>query len=205
MRIADPYAPTKERILNAAMKLMLAQGFEATSVDEIIAEAGATKGSFFHFFKGKEDLGKAALERFVCGQMGMFEAAPFQKEKDPRARVLGWVDAVIAAFQDPKMPKSCLLGNFSQELAPTHPDFQALCAQGFARSAEGLARDLSAAGLGDAARLADLFLSIIQGSLILVKAKKDVSIAVENMRYFRSYVEGLLASADGRGSGKARR
>lgn len=187
------------------MRLMLAQGFEATSVDEIIADAGATKGSFFHFFKSKEDMGKAALERFVCRQAEMFQSAPFQKEKNPRVRVMGWIDAAIAAFQNPKMPKSCLLGNFSQELAPTHPDFQALCAQWFSRWAEGLARDLSAAGLSGAARLADMFLSIIQGSLILVKAKKDVSIAVENMRHFRSYIEGLIASADGRRSGKVRR
>lgn len=189
MRTANPNAPTKEKLLDTAIKLMLAQGFEATSVDEIIAEAEATKGSFFHFFESKAALGKSALERFARRQMEMFQAAPFQKEKNPRARVLGRIDAVIAIFQDPKMPKSCLLGNFSQELAPTHPDFQALCAQGFSRSTEGFARDLSAAGYGDAARLADLFLAIIQGSLILIKAKKDVSIGVENMRHFRSYIE----------------
>lgn len=196
MRTADPNAPTKEKLLEAAMELMLAQGFEATSVDEIILRAGATKGSFFHFFKSKEDLGKAALERFISRQIGMFQAAPFQKEKDPRARALGWVDAVIAAFQDPKTPKSCLLGNFSQELAPTHPGFQSLCAEGFSRSTAGLARDLSAAGCPDAQRLADLFITIIQGSLILVKAKRDASIAVENMRHFRSYLESLLASTN---------
>lgn len=189
MRTADPKAPTKEKILDAAIKLMLAQGFEATSVDEIIDEAGATKGSFFHFFKNKEDMGKVALERFVSRQLEMFQSAPFQKEKDPLVRVLGWIDAVISAFQNPAMPKSCLLGNFSQELAPTHPDFQALCSQAFSRSAEGIARDLAAAGRADSARLADLFLTIIQGSLILMKAKKDVSIGVENMRHFKSYIE----------------
>ena len=203
MRIADPRAPTKEKILDAAMKLMLAQGFEATSVDAIVAGAGATKGSFFHFFKSKEDLGKAALERFARVQMERFQSAPFQKEKDPRTRVLGWVDAAIAALQDPALPKSCLLGNFSQELAPTRPEFRALCAQWFSRSAEGLARDLSAAGRDDAARLADMFLAMIQGSLILMKAKQDASIGIENMRHFRSYIQGLLASR--RGSAKVRR
>lgn len=195
MRTADPNAPTKEKLLDAAMKLMLAQGFGATSVDEIITEAGATKGSFFHFFKSKEDLGKAALERFISRQMGMFQAAPFQKEKDLRARVLGWVDAAIMAFQNPSAPKSCLLGNFSQELAPTHPGFQSLCAEGFSRSTAGLARDLAAAGCRDAQRLADLFIAIIQGSLILVKAKQDVSIAVANLRYFRDYLDRLLGNS----------
>src|SRR5579872_5004492 len=106
MRIANPNAPTKEKLLTAAIKLMLAQGFTATSVDEIIAGAGATKGSFFHFFKSKEDLAKAALERFVNCQRGRFESAPFNPLEDPKARVLGRIDAVIAAFEDPAMPKS---------------------------------------------------------------------------------------------------
>lgn len=192
MRTADPHAPTKEKLLDAAVELMLAQGFEATSVDEIIAAAGATKGSFFHFFKSKEELAKAALERFVSRRVALFESAPFHKETDPRARVLGWIDAAIMAFQDPSTPKSCLLGNFSQELAPTHPGFQSLCAESFSRSTAGLARDLAAAGCRDPQRLADLFMSIIQGSLIMVKAKRDVTIGVANLRHLRSYLEGLL-------------
>ena len=106
MRTADPNAPTKEKLLDAAMKLMLAQGFEATSVDEIIAGAEATKGSFFHFFKSKEALGKAALERFVRRQMEMFQAARFKRSRT-RGPVPKRIDAVIAIFQDPKMPKSC--------------------------------------------------------------------------------------------------
>lgn len=192
MRTADPHAPTKEKLLDAATKLMLSQGFEATSVDEIIAEADASKGSFFHFFKSKNALGKEVLKRFVLRRALALDAAPFQKAKDPRTRALGWIDATISALQDPATPKSCLLGNFAQELAPTHPDFQTLCAQEFSRSSAGLERDLAAAGCADAPRLADLFLAILQGSLTLIKAKQDVSVGVENLRHFRRYVESLF-------------
>lgn len=194
MRTADPNAPTKEKILEAAIKLMLAQGFTATSVDEIITEAGATKGSFFHFFKSKEDLAKTALERFVRRQRERFQSAPYEKETDPKRRVLGRIDAVIEVFQDPHMPKSCLLGNFSQELAPTNPEFQSLCAQWFSLASQEFARDLSAAGCPDAPRLADLFHTIIQGSLLLCKARKDASIAVENMKHFKRYVKSIMES-----------
>lgn len=98
MRTADPHAPTKENILAAACKLMLQKGFNATSVDEICAAAGATKGSFFHFFKSKDDLGKAALKSFVERGRLIFESAPFQKLKDPKARLLGWIDTAISIF-----------------------------------------------------------------------------------------------------------
>jgi len=192
MRTADPHAPTKEKIVQAAIKLMLAQGFTATSVDEIITEADATKGSFFHFFKSKEDLAKTALERFVHRVRERFQSAPFEKETDPKRRVLGRIDAAIEVFQDPRMPKSCLLGNFSQELAPTHPEFQSLCSKWFSLASEGFARDLANAGCPDAQRLADLFQTVVQGSMLLGKAKKDPSIAVENLKHLKRYFESLM-------------
>jgi TetR/AcrR family transcriptional repressor of nem operon len=203
MRTADPNAPTKEKLLNAAMKLMLSKGFTATSVDEICAEAEATKGSFFHFFKSKEELGKAVMEHFHCRQQGMFADAPFRMEKDPLKRALGMVDAVSAAMSDPRTPKSCIVGNFSQELAPTHPEFRALCAQKFDVWIEAFSSDLAAAARArlpskqiDSRGLAGLFLSIIQGSLILIKAKDDLGIATANFRHFRRYVEGQLTGPE---------
>lgn len=199
MRTADPNAPTKEKLLDAAMKLMLAKGFTSASVDEICAEAGATKGSFFHFFKSKEELGKAVVEHFHCRQQTGFAAAPFNAEKDPLLRALGMIDAVAKAMADPRTPKSCIIGNFSQELAPTHPEFRSLCAAKFDHWIDAFASDLRDAARQrtppaqvDARGLAGLFVSIIQGSLILIKAKGDLGIAAANFRHFRRYVEGLL-------------
>lgn len=203
MRTADPHAPTKEKLLDAAMKLMLTKGFTATSVDEICAEAGATKGSFFHFFKSKEELGKAVVEHFHCRQQDGFASAPYRSEKDPLKRALGMIDAVSAAMADPRTPKSCIVGNFTQELAPTHPDFQALCAGKFDYWIEEFSANLRNAARAqkppvkiDARELAALFLAVIQGSLILMKAKKDSAIGSANLLHFRRYVERLLAGLE---------
>jgi len=189
MRTADPKAPTKEKIIASAIKLMLAQGFTATSVDEIILDAQTTKGSFFHFFKSKEELAKSALERYVCGQLERFQSAPFQKEKNPQKRVFGRIDASIAIFKDSSLPKSCLLGNFAQELAATNSEFQSVCAKMFTLAVEEFARDLKAAGCRDSVGLANLYYSIIQGSMILGKAKQDVNIAIENLKHFKQYIK----------------
>ena len=58
-RERDP-AATRQRLIDATVRLMLRQGFAATSVDRICGEAGLTKGSFFHHFESKEAVGKAA-------------------------------------------------------------------------------------------------------------------------------------------------
>jgi len=47
---------TKNRIVSAAWKLFYTQGYENTTIDDIAAEAGASKGSFYHYFDGKDAL-----------------------------------------------------------------------------------------------------------------------------------------------------
>lgn len=47
---------TKKRIVNAAWKLFYKQGYDNTTVDEIIKESGTSKGTFYHYFNGKDGL-----------------------------------------------------------------------------------------------------------------------------------------------------
>ncbi len=47
---------TKLKIINAAWKLFYEQGYDDTTVDEIIAESGTSKGSFYHHFPSKDSL-----------------------------------------------------------------------------------------------------------------------------------------------------
>jgi AcrR family transcriptional regulator len=47
---------TKGRIISAAWKLFYEQGYDDTTVEEIIEESGTSKGSFYHYFNGKDSL-----------------------------------------------------------------------------------------------------------------------------------------------------
>lgn len=47
---------TKSKIVSAAWKLFYEQGYDATTVDDIILESGTSKGSFYHYFEGKDAL-----------------------------------------------------------------------------------------------------------------------------------------------------
>ncbi|TIL69490.1 MAG: helix-turn-helix transcriptional regulator, partial [Mesorhizobium sp.] len=54
-------AETRERILEIAEASVLAKGFGATSIEEVIAEAGITKSGFFYHFKDKNELARALM------------------------------------------------------------------------------------------------------------------------------------------------
>jgi len=58
-------ADTRERILEIAESSVLAKGFAATSIEEIISEAGLTKSGFFYHFSDKSELAHAMLRRYI--------------------------------------------------------------------------------------------------------------------------------------------
>ena len=47
---------TRSKIINAAWKLFYEQGYDDTTIEEIIDESGTSKGSFYHYFGGKDEL-----------------------------------------------------------------------------------------------------------------------------------------------------
>ena len=55
---------TRERILAAATDLIHARGFKETGLSDILAASGVPKGSFYHYFPSKEDLGRELLVRY---------------------------------------------------------------------------------------------------------------------------------------------
>src|ERR1700760_3696423 len=82
---------SKTKLLDATLKVVRAKGYTATRIDDICHEAGLTKGSFFHHFKSKEELGLAAAEHFSRHADEVFAGAPYQALEDPLDRLLGYV------------------------------------------------------------------------------------------------------------------
>lgn len=200
MRAAQTHSPTQEKLLDAAQRLMLAKGFAATTVDEICDAAGLTKGSFFHYFENKEHLGKAVLERFCTSVFQRMQEGPFHKKRDPLQRVYGYVDFLRKMSGHPLADKGCLLGTFAQELSDTHPEIRAACAQRFAEWAGAVKRDLDEAKAKyapkarvDTQSLAEHFIAVLEGSLILAKAKQDRRMVAQNLQHFKRYVQRLFA------------
>jgi TetR/AcrR family transcriptional repressor of nem operon len=191
---------TRNKLLDAAQELMLTKGYVATSVEEVCQAAGLTKGSFFHYFPGKEDLGIAVAQRFCDLQRQVFEAAPYRRRTDPLDRVFGHVDFLLEMTRSPLASQGCLLGTFVQELSQTHPNIRATCAAGFEEAAADLQRDLEAARAKhtpqanwDAKSLALHLLAVVQGAIILAKARQDRTVMPDCLEHFKSYLHAVFA------------
>ncbi|MBV6394007.1 MAG: HTH-type transcriptional regulator BetI [Anaerolineales bacterium] len=66
---------TRSKIVSSAIRLFSARGFNAASVDDICAEAGVSKGAFYHHFKSKQELFLALLDLWLQTIDNAIEAA----------------------------------------------------------------------------------------------------------------------------------
>lgn len=61
---ADHAARTRTRIVDCARRLFNRHGFDSVSIDQIMGDAGLTRGGFYHYFKSKNELYAAAVSSF---------------------------------------------------------------------------------------------------------------------------------------------
>ena len=190
---------TRTALLDAALKVIRSKGYNATTVDDICAAAGVTKGSFFHHFANKEELAVEATKHWNALTGGLFESAPYQRVTDPRDRILAYIDFRSKIVQGDLADVTCLLGTLVQETYDSHPAIRAACQGGIESHARTLVPMIAQAKAlyapdadWNAENLALYTQATLQGAFILAKAQGDTSIATQCITHLRSYVQGLL-------------
>jgi TetR/AcrR family transcriptional regulator, transcriptional repressor for nem operon len=194
---------TRDRILDAAQRLVLERGFAATSVDAVLAEAPATKGAFFHHFPSKDQLGRALLERYAAADerlMDDFMAAAEAESDDPAEQLI----AFVRLFEDaagelaPVQP-GCLFVSFiyERQLAGTGEDDSIARSILYWRTRlleklESAARVHPPAIAVDLRSLADLAFTTFEGGFILARAMDDPSHLRAQLAHLRHYLELLF-------------
>lgn len=204
---------TKFKLVDAGINLMRAHGYNATTVDDICTAAGLTKGGFFHYFKSKDEIAKAALDHFYQGKAKDYTEAPFRKLADPLDRVFGRLDFVKTASGGPDHPtKGCLIGVFAQELSFVNEDFRAACQGYFSKIADDVEKDLVEARSAhpprfdfDPKSVALMYIAIVQGSLLQAKTSGSNAVLASNIEQFRTYLQCVfgLGPVSGNRSAKA--
>jgi TetR/AcrR family transcriptional repressor of nem operon len=191
--------PSKLRLLDAALKVIRTKGYAATRLEDVCAEAGVTKGSFFHHFSGKEDLAVAAAAHWSATTGAVFQQAPYQVHADPLVRLLAYVDFRKALLRGEPAEFTCLAGTMVQEAFETSPAIREACDGAITGHAAEVARDIAEAKARyapDAAwtpeGLALHTQAVIQGAFILAKARHDAQVAADSLDHLRRYLELLF-------------
>jgi TetR/AcrR family transcriptional repressor of nem operon len=177
-------AATRDQIVNAAARLMHVQGYQSTSLDDVLRESGVGKGNFYYYFKSKEDLGYAIIDRttraFVERSLGPAFA---DVEADPIAQIDGFLDRVLDAQRQRNCVGGCAMGNLACELSDVHEGFRQRLAAVFdvyrSHLAEAIRRGQQAGWLradADAGRLAQFLVAGLEGAMLLSKVARDITV-----------------------------
>ena len=196
MDMAQSQHESKTKLLDAALKVVRAKGYSATRIEDICAEAGLTKGSFFHHFRSKEDLALAAVAHWGARTTAFFADASYHDQSDPLDRLIAYVEFRKAIMTGELPEFTCFLGTIVQETYVTHADINAACERILTAHARTLEADIREAmrqyqvrGDWSAETLALHIQAVIQGGFILAKAKGSAAVAAESLDHLRRYLE----------------
>ena len=177
-------AATRDQILNAATRLIHVQGYQSTSLDDVLRESGVGKGNFYYYFKSKEDLGYAIIDRirraFIERGLGPAFA---DTDADPVGQLHAFFDRVLDSQRQRNCVGGCAMGNLASELSDVHEGFRRQLAGIFDayrdHLAEAIRRGQQSGRLradADAARVAQFLVGALEGAILLGKVTRDITV-----------------------------
>ena len=175
---------TREKILDIAKSAVLAKGFQATSIDEIIAEAGITKSGFFYHFHDKNELARALVRRFrdqveaaledTFGRAGELTDDPLQRF------LIGLKLFAELVAEDHRDGSGCIIASicyqerlFDREVMSSIRDFSQSWRQRFHGYLSDIAKQYELAPGVDLDDLSDMLACIIDGAIIMARVNND--------------------------------
>ena len=193
---------TRQRILDAAEKLVIDNGFAATSVDQVIAASHSSKGAFFHHFESKLDLARTLVERYAAADLGNLEAA-MTHAQEATDDAVGRVDAFLGYFEDRadeimSEQSSCLYVSILAERQLVLDGTSEPIVKAVLVWREGIAALLREATAGrrtdvDVDALADHVFVTFEGAFLLARSTGDAGHMRAQLRVLRQLVRAALS------------
>ena len=191
---------SREAVIEAATRLIHLKGYQNTSLDDVLSASGVGKGNFYHYFKSKEDLGYAILDRVVDAFLERGLEPCFADRDAPR---LGQIRCFLLRIRNAQRERNCVggcvFGNLAAELADVHEGFRARLSWLFARWRTRLTQVLEEAQqrgeVTDACRpeaVGHFLVAALEGAILLTKLTKDIGVmdrCVEEMNQYLSLYE----------------
>jgi TetR/AcrR family transcriptional repressor of nem operon len=176
-------ATTREQILDAAGRLIHLRGFHNTSVGDILRESGVGKGNLYYYFKSKDDLGYAALDRML----GRIQEEVLERLSasgvDPWKQIESFLDSAVERARKEGCIGGCPLGNLALEMSDIHEGFRTRLSDGFLQVRTKIQSALDRANLEgtlrdgtDIPRLANFILAAFEGAFMMGKLHRDAEV-----------------------------
>ncbi|QOX77515.1 TetR family transcriptional regulator C-terminal domain-containing protein [Trichlorobacter lovleyi] len=171
---------TRSDIIKIGTELISRQGYNATGIEMVLKEAGVPKGSFYHYFKSKEEFGLAVMDVFADYYSQRMTALLQDTTMPPLGRIRTLLEGSLERFSRNQCSKGCLIGNLGQEMADQNERFRARLDEIFADWKQLFAACLQEAQQSGSLRadcecelMASFILSGWEGAILRAKVMKS--------------------------------
>ncbi len=114
---------TRLTILQKAFELIYTNGYQTTSIDDIIATTQLTKGAFYYHFKTKDEMGLAIINEILKPSLTKSFIESLKNEQNPLDAIYNLMDNLLMKNAFLKVEYGCPASNFTQEMTPWNENF----------------------------------------------------------------------------------
>ncbi|KXX69585.1 TetR/AcrR family transcriptional regulator [Flammeovirga sp. SJP92] len=115
---------TQQLIIDTSFQLFYKDGFQSTSVNQIMKATSLTKGAFYHHFKDKREIGVAVINQIVFDRIHKNMILPLQQEGDAIEILKDIFTKKIRTFTDYEKEKGCPANNLINEIGSAEESYQ---------------------------------------------------------------------------------
>lgn len=108
--------PTKQRLLDAGLPMLLKQGYNDLGIQPLLAATGTPKGSFYHHFRDKEDFALQVIGQYMRGVHDGLDVCLANESSAPLDRIRAFFEMTQESYREEGY-LGCLLGGLGQELS----------------------------------------------------------------------------------------
>lgn len=174
-----PAQDMRQHIIDVARSLMTNKGYTAVGLAEVLSVAGVPKGSFYYYFKSKEEFGQALLEEYFAEYLGRVDAL-MARPGSGAERLLAYFDYWIET-QGTDVPEGkCLVVKLGPEVCDLSEDMRHVLKTGTAQIIQRITTcvemgtaDGSIDAQGDSVAFAESLYQLWLGASLLVKVNKS--------------------------------
>ncbi len=186
---------TVHHILEVGTQLMLEKGYHSLGINEVLDTARIPKGSFYYYFKNKEDFGAKVIEHYAQRALQFLKQYLEDDSKAPKDRIIALFEDMKPIYKEKEYKEGCLLGNCSLELSDRSETFSRVVASGLDSWQSAMEQCIaegqqngSIKSTESPAAMADFILSAWEGSLIRIKSSKEPSSYNNFVHFLKKYI-----------------
>jgi TetR/AcrR family transcriptional repressor of nem operon len=180
MKTGPKTGDTRQRILDAANRIMAAGGFSGVGINEVLAAAGVPKGSFYHHFGSKDAFGEALIERYFDRSLAELDLILRSADLSTGQRLMNYWKHWSATQMGPNLYEKCLAVKLGAEVSDLSETMRLALSKGTERIIERIAAailrgtsDGSIAAAGEPKMIARTLYQMWLGASVMAKITRS--------------------------------